>query len=237
MTLAIPAADGPSKLSERSRARLQGVHPDLIRVVMRAAEIGPPFIVTEGVRSKERQRELVKKGASRTLNSRHLTGHAVDVADVEATYAAQKMKAIADAFKQAAKDCGVKCAHGIDWGWDSPHHELDRKAYPAKSPVSVGEKAAQVAKVAAGARVVGGAVAGTGATVAATNPETVSEAVSVIPKVPDVITDNMTNAASWKGIGSSLWTSLTSIPAEPLPWLIGGVLLALVWLWPRKGAA
>jgi len=98
------------------------------------------------------------------------------------------------------------------------------KASPVAEAVSALGAARTVGTVAAG---------GAGATVAA-SPETVSE---VIPKVPDVITDNMTNAASWKGIGSSLWTSLTSIPAEPLPWLIGGVLLALVWLWPRKGAA
>lgn len=92
----------------------------------------------------------------------------------------------------------------------------------------------EAVKTLGAARAVGTVAAGgAGATVAA-SPDTVS---NVIPSVPSVITDNMSNAASWKGVGSSLWTSLTSIPVEPLPWLIGGALLAIVWLWPRKKVA
>jgi peptidoglycan L-alanyl-D-glutamate endopeptidase CwlK len=62
--------------------RLGGVHPDLVRVVLRAAEFAPTssFIVTEGLRNIERQKQLVEAGKSRTMNSRHLTGHAVDLA-------------------------------------------------------------------------------------------------------------------------------------------------------------
>ena len=68
------------KLTQRSLKRLEGVHPDLARIVKRAAEItGQPFQITEGLRSKSRQRELVRRGASKTMRSRHLTGHAVDV--------------------------------------------------------------------------------------------------------------------------------------------------------------
>lgn len=73
-------------LSERSLANLQGVHTDLVRVVARAAQIieelepSAGFIVTEGLRSLLRQEQLVKAGASRTMQSRHLTGHAVDLA-------------------------------------------------------------------------------------------------------------------------------------------------------------
>lgn len=226
----MPAADGAG-LSARSRARLQGVHPDLIRVVMRAAEIGPPFIVTEGLRSKERQRELVKKGSSRTLNSRHLTGHAVDVADEEATYAPQKMKAIADAMKQASKDCGVKCEHGIDWGWDSPHHQLNAKAYPG-SGVTVAEKAVQAVKVVAGARVAAGAAAG--ATAVASSPETVSDVVSVIPPVPEAVTTAITNGTGWQAIGDEAWKSAQWFLALPL-WVQAPLVLsvALVALWPQ----
>lgn len=218
-------------LSERSRSRLQGVHPDLVRVITQAAETGPPFIITEGVRSKERQRELVKKGASRTLNSRHLTGHAVDVADVEATYAPQKMKAIADAIKQSAKDCGVKCTHGIDWGWDSPHHELDRKKYPA-SGVTVSEKITEVAKVAANARVVTGATAGAAAVAA--SPETAKDAVSAIPPVPAVVTETLSTATDWQVIGVQLWTLKDWAIAS---WHISvplGIICALIALWPKK---
>ena len=69
------------RLSQRSRTRLAGVHPDLVAVVeaaIRRTEVD--FMVTEGLRDPVRQAALVKAGASRTLNSRHLTGHAVDVA-------------------------------------------------------------------------------------------------------------------------------------------------------------
>jgi peptidoglycan L-alanyl-D-glutamate endopeptidase CwlK len=67
-------------LGQRSLSRLEGVHPDLVRVVKRAAAISDlDFTVLEGLRSLERQRQLVKQGASRTMNSRHITGHAVDL--------------------------------------------------------------------------------------------------------------------------------------------------------------
>ena len=69
------------RLSTRSRARLKGVHPALVGVIEAAILTSPiDFMVTEGLRSRARQAALVKAGASRTLNSRHLTGHAVDVA-------------------------------------------------------------------------------------------------------------------------------------------------------------
>ena len=69
------------KLDDRSVQRLDGVHPDLIKVVKRAIEITPqPFIVVEGLRDIERQKKLVASGASKTMRSRHLTGHAVDLA-------------------------------------------------------------------------------------------------------------------------------------------------------------
>jgi peptidoglycan L-alanyl-D-glutamate endopeptidase CwlK len=68
-------------LGQRSLSRLEGVHPDLVRVVKRAAAISDlDFTVLEGLRTLERQRKLRAEGASKTLNSRHLTGHAVDLA-------------------------------------------------------------------------------------------------------------------------------------------------------------
>ncbi len=182
-------------LSDRSRARLEGLHPDLVAVVEKAAETCD-FIVTEGLRSKQRQRELVKKGASRTLNSRHLTGHAVDLADVKALYKPAEMKAIADAMKAAKAELGVKMNHGIDWGWDSPHHELDSKVYPGTG-VTAGERVAQAAKKAVSARVVTGA--GAGATVAVSSPETVSEVVKAIPAPPD-----MSIWTAWQATGETV---------------------------------
>ena len=67
-------------LGERSRQRLEGVHHDLVRVVERAIQITPvDFTVLEGLRTIQRQQQLLAAGATTTLKSRHLTGHAVDL--------------------------------------------------------------------------------------------------------------------------------------------------------------
>lgn len=72
-------------LGTKSRQNLQGVHPDLVRVVERAIQLTTvDFQVYEGLRTIERQRQLVAKGASQTMDSRHLKGkdglgHAVDL--------------------------------------------------------------------------------------------------------------------------------------------------------------
>jgi len=66
-------------LDARSIRKLEGVHPDLVRLAHAASE-GMSIIVTEGLRTPEKQAQLVKAGASQTLRSRHLTGHAVDLA-------------------------------------------------------------------------------------------------------------------------------------------------------------
>lgn len=124
-------------LSKKSLDRLTGVHPDLVRVVKRALEITTvDFAVLEGVRSKARQEQLVKAGASQTLNSRHITGHAVDLG----AYVSGSVRwdwplyhKIADAVKQASAELGVPIEWGGDWQKfkDGPHFQLPRKEYPA----------------------------------------------------------------------------------------------------------
>lgn len=124
------------RLSQRSRERLKGVHPDLVAVVEAAILLTPvDFMITEGLRTPARQTELVRAGASRTLNSRHLTGHAVDVAawiDGGVRWDWPLYPRIAEAFKAATKDRGVALIWGGDWPRlrDGPHFELDRRAYP-----------------------------------------------------------------------------------------------------------
>jgi peptidoglycan L-alanyl-D-glutamate endopeptidase CwlK len=136
------------ELDERSLKNLDGVHADLVRVVRRAAELTEvDFIVTEGVRTMKRQRELVAAGASRTLASRHLTGHAIDFAPVvggEVTWKWPPFFLIADAFKRVAREQGVAIVWGGDWlrFKDGPHIELDRKVYPAADRVFRAEVAA-----------------------------------------------------------------------------------------------
>lgn len=124
------------RLSQRSRTRMRGVHPDLIAVVEAAIlRTEVDFMITEGLRNPARQASLVKAGASRTLKSRHLTGHAVDVAalvDGQVRWDWPLYGRIAEAFKTAARDLGVPLTWGGDWTRlrDGPHFELDRRAYP-----------------------------------------------------------------------------------------------------------
>lgn len=124
------------QLSAKSLTRLQGVHPDLVRVVQRALQLSKiDFAVTEGVRTIERQAELVAGGASRTMNSRHLTGHAVDLAPLiggQIRWDWPPFYDLATAMKKAAAELKVGIAWGGDWVTfsDGPHFELDRKTYP-----------------------------------------------------------------------------------------------------------
>jgi len=121
------------KLSLRSKQRLSGVHPDLVDVVKRAIEITEQdFSVTEGIRHIERQRQLVATGKSTTLNSRHLTGHAVDLVPYPVSWDWEYFYPIADAMKQAAEELDVDLEWGGDWKSfpDGPHFQLSWKKYP-----------------------------------------------------------------------------------------------------------
>lgn len=123
------------KLGERSQLRLKGVHPDLVKVVEHAIDISTiNFTVLEGLRTPERQKLLRDAGASQTLNSRHITGHAVDLGalvDGEVRWDWPLYHQIAKAMKQAAKQVGVDITWGGDWKMrDGPHFELSRRSYP-----------------------------------------------------------------------------------------------------------
>ena len=124
------------KLSQRSIDRLSGVHPDLVRVVELAITKTPiDFGITEGLRSKERQAVLMAKGATKTMNSRHLTGHAIDFVcyiNGEVNWEFPNYKTVSDAFKQAAYELKIPIIWGGDWTSfrDGPHVELNRKVYP-----------------------------------------------------------------------------------------------------------
>jgi peptidoglycan LD-endopeptidase CwlK len=123
-------------LGKTSIANLRGVHPDLVRVVERAIRLSPvDFRVIEGIRTLARQKQMVAAGASKTMNSRHLTGHAVDLAPLVAGQVRWDwplFHQMAPAMKQAAADLGVAISWGGDWRTlkDGPHFELQRRAYP-----------------------------------------------------------------------------------------------------------
>lgn len=117
-------------INERSVMRLVGVNDKLVKIVQRASQISEvEFIVTEGVRTLERQKVLFAKGASKTMKSKHLVGRAVDLAPVidgEVRWDWPPFYKIADSMKQAAKEQGVVIVWGGDWKSfpDGPHFEL-----------------------------------------------------------------------------------------------------------------
>lgn len=126
------------------QTKLKGVHPDLVKVLVRAAAITDvPFKVTEGLRTVARQKQLVASGMSQTMNSRHLTGHAVDIVPVvdlnkdgkvstDEMYSWPLYYKLAKVMKQAAKDVGVAVEWGGDWKSfkDGPHWQLPFSKYP-----------------------------------------------------------------------------------------------------------
>lgn len=132
------------ELSQRDHDRLAGVHPHIVRVVLAAARISDvPFAVLEGLRTLERQRQLVAAGASQTMNSRHLTGHAVDLAPMidhdgdgrlEITWAWPMYHRLAVFVKRAAAAESVSLQWGGDWvGFkDGPHWQLPFASYPGR---------------------------------------------------------------------------------------------------------
>jgi peptidoglycan L-alanyl-D-glutamate endopeptidase CwlK len=123
-------------LTNSSKQRLKGVHPDLIKIVEKALEITDiNFTILEGLRSKERQRILVQKGASKTMKSRHLTGHAVDIAPVingQVTWDWKYYYHLEKIIKTAAKQVNIIVEWGGDWikFKDGPHWQLPSRLYP-----------------------------------------------------------------------------------------------------------
>jgi peptidoglycan L-alanyl-D-glutamate endopeptidase CwlK len=132
------------KLTETSKKRLKGVHPDLVRVVNRCAadwkDAETGFIVTCGVRTMDEQIELKAKGATRTLRSRHIPGangfsHAVDLACTikgQVRWDWPLYDKLAKAMKAAAKAEKVAIEWGGDWASfkDGPHFQLPWSTYP-----------------------------------------------------------------------------------------------------------
>jgi peptidoglycan L-alanyl-D-glutamate endopeptidase CwlK len=107
------------KLSKRSHDRLFGVDPRLVAVVNSAIDITKvDFGVTEGLRTRETQEMYVRTGKSQTMNSKHLTGEAVDlVAFVNGavSWELNLYDDIAEAMKIAAKEHDLSLRWGAAW--------------------------------------------------------------------------------------------------------------------------
>lgn len=120
----------------RSLKRLEGVHPDIVKVMKKAIACSPlDFTIIEGVRTLAKQKEYMAAGATRTMNSRHLTGHAVDIAPVingVVRWDWPLYHQLAKTVKKAAADLEIPLTWGGDWRSfkDGPHWELPWEAYP-----------------------------------------------------------------------------------------------------------
>ena len=123
-------------LGQRSLSRLEGIHPDLVRVVKKAAAMSDlDFTVLEGLRTLERQKQLYAQKATSTMNSRHLTGHAVDLGAMIGGVVRWDWPLyyrLADIVEAAAKAEGVPIEAGARWKKfpDGPHFQLPWKNYP-----------------------------------------------------------------------------------------------------------
>jgi peptidoglycan L-alanyl-D-glutamate endopeptidase CwlK len=106
--------------------KLSGVNSGLRRVVELAAQKANfDITVSEGIRTKERQAQLYKEGKSKTMNSKHLTGNAVDLYPLNGgAINWNGFEGLVKLMKEAAKELGIKITCGYDWGWDKPHYEL-----------------------------------------------------------------------------------------------------------------
>lgn len=131
-------------LTSRDLSRLKKAHPDLKKIVARAAEITTiPFVVLQADRTIEQQRANVKAGVSWTMKSRHLISrdgmvYAVDIAplgpDGNVSWSWPLYRKLAPIMKKAAKDMKIPVEWGGDWtkNKDGPHWQLPWKLYPGK---------------------------------------------------------------------------------------------------------
>lgn len=127
---------------QRSENNLKGVHPDLVKVVRLALrKSAVDFAVIEGLRTASRQQALFNKGATKTLNSRHLTGQAVDLVPYPVDWNdLDKFGQVAKAMFAASEELKIPIRWGGDWNrngrsddekfYDGPHFELLKAVYP-----------------------------------------------------------------------------------------------------------
>jgi peptidoglycan L-alanyl-D-glutamate endopeptidase CwlK len=121
------------KLSQRSLDKLEGVDERLVAVVKHAITATKiDFGVIQGMRTIEMQKELVAKGASQTMKSKHLEGNAVDLMAYIGGRGSWELNVyddLADAMKEGANAVGCKVRWGAAWqiddigSWDGTMEE------------------------------------------------------------------------------------------------------------------
>lgn len=128
------------KFGERSLREMEGVHPHLVAMVHRALELTEQdFAVHDGLRTREEQQALLLAGASQTLDSKHLTGDAVDLVPVvngKLRWEWEPIYTVAKAVRQAARDLDLKVRWGAAWDITFTHTldtpEAVAEAYAAR---------------------------------------------------------------------------------------------------------
>lgn len=120
------------KFGKTSKQNLKGVHPDLVKLAEKAISLSEiDFTVIQGLRTLKQQQENVKKGVSWTLNSKHLTGRAIDVVPYPVDWNdLTKFAKINEAFKKASQELNIRYRWGGDWNMnDSYKDEIKRGSY------------------------------------------------------------------------------------------------------------
>lgn len=136
------------KLDDRSKAAVEGVNPALYKltclVFKRLEGTEYRIVITEGLRTPKRQQVLLSSGKSSTLNSRHLTGHAVDFAvflNGELTWVFEHYEKIAQIWKECSRDAGTQITWGGDWTKfldgkkDGTHIQLTWENFPLEGTI------------------------------------------------------------------------------------------------------
>ncbi|MEG1087583.1 MAG: M15 family metallopeptidase [Cetobacterium sp.] len=120
------------KFSKRSLSNIEGIDYRLIILLGLMLDHSPyDFTVTEGLRTKERQAQLVKEGKSKTINSKHIIGSAFDIAIIDEkgniTWDLKYYKEFAEVFLKLAERLGFYCTWGGSWKSfvDGPHFQIN----------------------------------------------------------------------------------------------------------------
>lgn len=118
----------PHKLTDADKRKLVGVDARLVQLLEALAEVTPiAFMVTEGVRTAERQRELYAQKKTKTLMSLHLTGRAADIVPLvngKPSWEWKHYTPLIKTAKEVGAQLGLRLKFGYDWGWDAPHIEV-----------------------------------------------------------------------------------------------------------------
>lgn len=152
------------KLDPRSDRNLQGVHQDLVNVIRTVPLVRPDigFVVIDGKRALQIQKQYFAAGKSRTMDSRHLTGHAADIARVINGVIVWEPWVLYEELAQAMFQAAHLNGTTIEWGGhfgsydaangfqpfhDGLHFQLPRGTHPDPKPAAKPTKKAKTVTV------------------------------------------------------------------------------------------